>query len=37
MLEYETEMLLTALQEDGLTVAARGLGLEQVFLSLVQV
>ena len=37
MLAYENEMFLTAMQEDGLTIAAKGLGLEQVFLSLVRV
>ena len=37
MLEYETEMFLSALQEDGLTITAKGLGLEEGFLSLVKV
>ena len=37
MLEYENEMFLSALQEDGLTITAKGLGLETVFLSLLKV
>ena len=37
MLDYENEMFLSALQEDGLTITAKGLGLESVFLSLVKV
>ena len=37
MLDYENEMFLTALQEDGLTITAKGLGLEEVFLSLLKV
>ena len=37
MLAYENEMFLTAMQEDGLTIAAKGLGLEQMCLSLVRV
>jgi len=37
MLEYENEMFLSCLQEDGLTISAKGLGLEQVFLSLLKV
>ena len=37
MLDYENEMFLTALQEDGLTITAKGLGLEEMFLSLVKV
>ena len=37
MLDYENEMFLAALQEDGLTITAKGLGLESVFLSLVKV
>ena len=37
MLEYENEMFLSALQEDGLTITAKGLGLENVFLSLLKV
>ena len=37
MLAYENEMFLSAMQEDGLTISAKGLGLEQVFLSLVRV
>ena len=37
MLAYENEMFLSALQEDGLTIAAKGLGLERVFLSMVKV
>ena len=37
MLAYENEMFLTAMQEDGLTICAKGLGLENVFLNLVKV
>ena len=37
MLAYENEMFLSALQEDGITIAAKGLGLERVFLSMVKV
>jgi hypothetical protein len=37
MLEYENEMFLSAMQEDGLTISAKGLGLETVFLSLLKV
>lgn len=37
MLDYENEMFLSALQEDGLTITAKGLGLEQVFLNLLKV
>eukprot|EP00092_Neocalanus_flemingeri_P022527 GFUD01024429.1.p1 GENE.GFUD01024429.1~~GFUD01024429.1.p1 ORF type:complete len:846 (-),score=291.30 GFUD01024429.1:125-2662(-) len=37
MLDYENEMFLSAMQEDGLTVTAKGLGLEQVFLNLLKV
>ncbi|XP_046400907.1 DNA repair endonuclease XPF [Ischnura elegans] len=37
MLEFENQMLLDILNEDGLLVAARGLGLDQVFQSLVKV
>jgi len=37
MLDYENEMFLSAMQEDGLTITAKGLGLEQVFLNLLKV
>ena len=37
MLEYENEMFLSALQEDGLTIVAKGLSLENVFLNLLKV
>jgi len=37
MLDYENEMLLSVVQEDGLTIAAKGLGLEHVFLNLLRV
>jgi hypothetical protein len=37
MLEFENEMFLSALQEDGLTITAKGLGLEAVFLNLLKV
>ena len=37
MLEYENEMFLSALQEDGLTIVAKGLRLENVFLNLLKV
>jgi hypothetical protein len=37
MLEYENEMFLSALQEDVLTITAKGLGLEAVFLNLLKV
>ena len=30
MLEYENEMFLSAMQEDGLTIAAKGLAMEKV-------
>ena len=37
MLEYENEMFLSAVQEDGLTIVAKGLGLENVFTNLLKV
>ena len=37
MLEYENKMLLSALQEDGLTVVAKGLGMENMFTSVLKV
>jgi len=37
MLDYENEMFLSALQEDGLTIVAKGLGLEKVFVNLLKV
>ena len=37
MLAYENEMFLTSMQEDGLTIVAKGLGLETVFLNVIKV
>jgi len=37
MLDYENEMFLSAVQEDGLTVVAKGLSLENVFINLLKV
>ena len=37
MLAHENEMFLTCMQEDGLTIVAKGLGLETIFLNLVKV
>jgi DNA excision repair protein ERCC-4 len=37
MLAYANQMFLDILHEDGLMVAAKGLGLEQVFYSLLKV
>nr|CAG4643819.1 EOG090X03DI [Lepidurus arcticus] len=37
MLEFENQIFLDALHEDGLLIAAKGLGLEQVFLNLLKV
>nr|CAD7600679.1 unnamed protein product [Timema genevievae] len=37
MLEYENQMFLDILHQDGLVIAAKGLGLESVFLSLLKV
>ena len=37
MLAYENEMFLSSMQEDGLTIVAKGLGLENVFLNVVKV
>ena len=37
MLSYENQMFLDVLHEDGLLVAARGLGLEHVLYSLIKV
>ena len=37
LLQYETQMLLESLAEDGLLVAARGLGLERLLAALVRV
>ncbi|XP_015186628.1 PREDICTED: DNA repair endonuclease XPF isoform X1 [Polistes dominula] len=37
MLEYENEMLLEVLQEDGLVITAKGLGIETVFVNLLKV
>ena len=37
MLDYENEMFLSAMQEDGLTITAKGLGLEHVFLNIIKV
>ena len=36
MLSYENQMFLDVLHEDGLLVAARGLGLEHVLYSLIK-
>jgi len=36
MLDYENEMFLSAMQEDGLTITAKGLGLEHVFLNIIK-
>ncbi|XP_043278151.1 DNA repair endonuclease XPF [Venturia canescens] len=37
MLEYENQMFLEALQEDGLMIVAKGLGLETVFANILKV
>jgi DNA excision repair protein ERCC-4 len=37
MLEYENEMFLSAMQEDGLTIAAKGLAMEKVILNMIKV
>jgi len=37
MLDFENEMFLDILNEDGLVVAAKGIGLESVFISLLKV
>ncbi|KAI4498440.1 hypothetical protein M0802_006375 [Mischocyttarus mexicanus] len=37
MLEYENEMLLEILQEDGLVITAKGLGIETVFVNILKV
>jgi len=37
MLEYENEMFLSSMQEDGLTIAAKGLSLEKVILNMLKV
>nr|CAD7406806.1 unnamed protein product [Timema cristinae] len=37
MLEYENQMFLDILHQDGLVIAAKGLGVESVFLSLLKV
>ncbi|KAK0178142.1 hypothetical protein PV328_002119 [Microctonus aethiopoides] len=37
MLEYENQMFLEVLQEDGLVIAAKGLGLETVFANILKV
>ncbi|CAB0034499.1 unnamed protein product [Trichogramma brassicae] len=36
MLEYENQMFLEILQEDGLVIAAKGLGLETVFMNILK-
>ncbi|CAL4163525.1 unnamed protein product, partial [Meganyctiphanes norvegica] len=36
MLEYENQMLLDLLHEDGLLIVAKGLGLERILVSLIQ-
>ncbi|XP_024942375.1 DNA repair endonuclease XPF isoform X1 [Cephus cinctus] len=37
MLEYENQMFLEVLQEDGLVIAAKGLGLDTVFMNIMKV
>ena len=37
MLDFENQMFLDILNEDGLIVAAKGVGLERVFLNLLKV
>ncbi|XP_015119066.1 DNA repair endonuclease XPF-like [Diachasma alloeum] len=37
MLEYENQMFLEALQDDGLLISAKGLGLEAVFTNILKV
>ena len=37
MLDFENQMFLDILNEDGLIVAAKGIGLERVFVSLLKV
>ena len=37
MLDFENQMFLDILNEDGLVVAAKGIGLESVFISLLKV
>lgn len=37
MLDFENQMFLDILNEDGLMVAARGIGLDNVFLNLLKV
>ena len=37
ILSYENEMFLSSMQEDSLTIMAKGLGLENVFLYVVKV
>ena len=37
MLEFENQMFLDILNEDGLIITAKGLGLEHVFTSLLKV
>ena len=37
LLAFENQMFLDALSSDGLTVAARGLGMERVMLALIKV
>ncbi|XP_044006341.1 DNA repair endonuclease XPF [Aphidius gifuensis] len=36
MLEYENQMLLEAIQDDGLVISAKGLGLETVFINIIK-
>lgn len=37
MLEFENQMFLDILNEDGLVIAAKGIGLETVFINLLKV
>lgn len=37
MLDFENQMFLDILNEDGLVVAAKGIGLESVFINLLKV
>lgn len=37
MLDYENQMFLDILNEDGLVIAAKGIGLENVFINLLKV
>lgn len=37
MLDFENQMFLDVLNEDGLVIAAKGIGLESVFINLLKV